>query len=46
MNKNKIGLALGGGGAKGAYQIGVIRALEEEKLMIYLNMYLVHPWLN
>lgn len=33
MNKNKIGLALGGGGAKGAYQIGVIRALEEENLM-------------
>ena len=29
----KIGLMLGGGGAFGAYQLGVIRALQEEKLL-------------
>lgn len=29
----KIGLMLGGGGAKGAYQLGVLKALEEQKLM-------------
>jgi len=29
----KIGLMLGGGGAKGAYQVGVIKALYERKLM-------------
>lgn len=38
MKKNKtkfrnVGLMLGGGGAKGAYQLGVIRALEEYKLI-------------
>lgn len=31
--KNKIGLVLGGGGAKGAYQVGVLKALEEYKLL-------------
>ncbi|MDL2292690.1 patatin-like phospholipase family protein [Acholeplasma sp. OttesenSCG-928-E16] len=30
--KNKIGLMLAGGGAKGAYQLGVIKALEEKGL--------------
>lgn len=29
MKKNKIGLVLSGGGAKGAYQVGVIKALVE-----------------
>lgn len=29
MLKNKIGLVLSGGGAKGAYQVGVVRALAE-----------------
>jgi NTE family protein len=29
----KLGLALGGGGARGSYQIGVLRALEEEGLL-------------
>ena len=31
--KNKIGLVLGGGGAKGAYQIGVLKAMMEYKLL-------------
>ncbi|MBM7453656.1 NTE family protein [Acholeplasma morum] len=31
--KPKIGLMLGGGGAKGGYQLGVIRALEEHNLL-------------
>lgn len=35
--KNKIGLVLGGGGAKGAYQIGVLRALKEYKLLKHVN---------
>src|SRR5690554_3308692 len=29
----KLGLALGGGGSKGSYQIGVLKALIEEKLI-------------
>lgn len=29
----KIGLVLGGGGARGAYQVGVLKALEEIKLL-------------
>ncbi|MFP4187334.1 MAG: patatin-like phospholipase family protein [Acholeplasmataceae bacterium] len=29
----KIGLALGGGGARGSYQIGILRALEESDLL-------------
>ena len=33
MQKKKIGVVLGGGGGKGAYQIGVLRALEEYKIM-------------
>lgn len=33
MPKNKIGLALAGGGSKGAYQIGVFKALIEENLL-------------
>ncbi|MBN3490617.1 patatin-like phospholipase family protein [Acholeplasma equirhinis] len=33
MGKLKIGLMLGGGGAKGAYQLGVIKALEEANLL-------------
>ncbi len=32
----KIGLALGGGGAKGLAHIGVLQALEEEKIPIDL----------
>lgn len=31
--KPKLGLMLGGGGAKGGYQLGVIKALQEEKLL-------------
>jgi NTE family protein len=31
--ENKIGLALGGGGARGSYQIGILRALREAKLL-------------
>ena len=31
--KKKIGLVLGGGGAKGAYQIGVLKALDEAKIL-------------
>lgn len=30
---NKVGIALGGGGARGAYQIGILKALHEEKLL-------------
>lgn len=30
---SQLGLALGGGGARGSYQIGVLRALEEEGLL-------------
>jgi NTE family protein len=33
FKKVKVGLMLGGGGAKGAYQIGVIKALEEFNLI-------------
>jgi len=33
MNKGvKVGIALGGGGAKGAYQVGVLKALKELKI--------------
>ena len=31
--KNKIGLALGGGGARGSYQIGILKALEEANIL-------------
>lgn len=31
--KPKVGLMLGGGGAKGGYQVGVIRALQDAKLV-------------
>ena len=38
MNKRqKIGLVLGGGGGKGAYQIGVWKALKEYKIDKYIN---------
>lgn len=33
MAKHKIGLVLGGGGAKGAYQAGVLKALQEANLL-------------
>ncbi|WP_162146790.1 patatin-like phospholipase family protein [Acholeplasma granularum] len=36
-DKLKVGLMLGGGGAKGAYQLGVIKALEEAKLLKHIN---------
>lgn len=35
--KQKIGLVLGGGGGKGAYQIGVWKALKEYKVEKYIN---------
>ena len=35
--KQKIGLVLGGGGGKGAYQIGVFKALKEFKIDKYIN---------
>lgn len=35
--KNKIGLVLGGGGAKGAYQVGVLKALKEYKLLKHID---------
>ena len=31
--KPKVGLMLGGGGAKGGYQLGVIKALQDEKII-------------
>lgn len=34
----KIGLSLGGGGAKGAYQVGVLKALEEFNLLESIKM--------
>lgn len=34
MNNNKVGLVLSGGGAKGAYQVGVIRYLAEAGIEI------------
>ena len=34
MQSNKVGLALGGGGARGWAHIGVIRALEEANIKI------------
>ena len=37
MSKKKIGLTLSGGGAKGAYQIGVWRALRETGLDTYIT---------
>lgn len=36
--KNKIGLVLGGGGAKGAYQVGVLKALKEYKILKKVKM--------
>lgn len=36
-DKVKVGLMLGGGGAKGAYQLGVIKALEEAQLINYIK---------
>src|SRR5690554_135118 len=38
MKRIKIGLMLGGGGAKGAYQLGVIRALEEANLLKHIQV--------
>lgn len=35
---HKIGLMLGGGGAKGKYQIGVLKALEEENLLYNISV--------
>jgi len=35
--KIKVGLMLGGGGAKGSYQLGVIKALEELNLMKHID---------
>ena len=35
--KQRIGLVLGGGGGKGAYQIGVWKALKEYKIDKYIN---------
>ena len=32
MSRTKLGLVLGGGGARGLAHIGVLRALEEEKI--------------
>lgn len=38
MNKKvKVGLMLGGGGAKGSYQLGVIKALEELNLLKHID---------
>lgn len=37
MSKKKVGLTLSGGGAKGAYQIGVWRALRETGLDTYIT---------
>lgn len=34
---NEIGLVLAGGGAKGAFQIGVLQAMEEEGLLPYVT---------
>ena len=36
--KIKVGLMLGGGGAKGSYQIGVIKALKEAKLLDFVKV--------
>jgi NTE family protein len=36
MSQMKIGLVLSGGGAKGAYQVGVLKALKELKIEIHL----------
>lgn len=33
----KIGLALGGGGARGSYQIGILRALEEKGILKHIE---------
>lgn len=35
---NKIGLSLGGGGAKGSYQLGVMKALDEYNLLEKINV--------
>ncbi|WP_350978341.1 patatin-like phospholipase family protein [Shewanella sp. AC34-MNA-CIBAN-0136] len=35
MNQMKVGLVLSGGGAKGAYQVGVLKALKELKIDIH-----------
>jgi len=38
MKHIKVGLMLGGGGSKGAYQIGVIKALKEENIMDFVKV--------
>lgn len=38
MEAKKIGLSLGGGGAKGSYQIGVFRAFEENNLLDQIDV--------
>ncbi len=35
----KIGLVLGGGGAKGAYQVGVLKALDEHKMLRHVRVF-------
>lgn len=35
----KIGLVLGGGGAKGAYQVGVLKALDEHKMLRHVKVF-------
>ncbi|VEU82599.1 patatin-like phospholipase family protein [Acholeplasma hippikon] len=37
MKKAKIGLMLGGGGAKGSYQLGVVKALMEAGILKHVN---------
>ncbi|MDO9547481.1 MAG: patatin-like phospholipase family protein [Candidatus Marinimicrobia bacterium] len=34
--KSKVGIALGGGGARGLAHVGVLKALEEERIPIYI----------
>ena len=37
FSKNEWGLVLSGGGGKGAYQVGVFRALAEKGLLDYIT---------
>ena len=46
MGKEKLGLALGGGGGKGAYQIGVWKYLAEIGLDSYVSVVFFYEYLR
>lgn len=43
---NKLGIALAGGGGRGAYQVGVFRALLERQLLIRRKYWQERRWVR